>query len=224
MNVVKNYPKVLIVFAFFIVGIAVFTTRVAGQDDGWRIVRATYGYRSQVSDVTPLLLNLISSGGTDGKIFVSNETMGGDPAPERAKTLRIYARNSRNEEREFDYDEKGYMDVHPFLLRREDPDRYRHEERREEHHDRDDDWRDRDDYNGLLIIRGFYGMNGNNVNVTERLRSMMHGNSGISIKVNNTNLGMDPAPGAEKILIVIYRFQHKEQALVLHEGDVLNLP
>jgi hypothetical protein len=53
---------------------------------------------------------------------------------------------------------------------------------------------------------------------------MTRGNSGISIKVNNTNMAVDPAPGAEKILIVVYRFQHKEQALVLHEGDTLNLP
>jgi hypothetical protein len=224
MNVVKNYPKVLILFAFIIVGIAVFTTRVEGQDEGWRIVRATYGYRSQVADVTPQLLQVISTSGADGKIFVSNETLGGDPAPERVKTLRIYARNSRNEEREFDYDEKGYMDVHPFLLRREDPDRYRHEDRREGYREREDDWRDRDDYDGVRIIRGFYGVNGSTVNVTERLRSMSREDGGISMKVNNTNMGVDAAPGVEKILIVIYRFQHREQALVLREGDMLNLP
>jgi hypothetical protein len=224
MNVVKNYPKVLILFAFIIVGIAVFTTRVEGQDEGWRIVRATYGYRSQVADVTAQLLQLISTSGADGKIFVSNETLGGDPAPERVKTLRIYARNSRNEEREFDYDEKGYMDVHPFLLRREDPDRYRHEDRREGYREREDDWRDRDDFDGVRIIRGFYGVNGSTVNVTERLRSMSREDGGISMKVNNTNIGVDAAPGVEKILIVIYRFQHREQALVLREGDMLNLP
>lgn len=223
MNVVKNYPKVLILFAFFIVGIAVFTTRVEGQDEGWRIVRATYGYRSQVADVTPQLLQLISTGGADGKIFISNETMGGDPAEDHAKTLRIYARNFRNEEREFDYNEKGYMDVHPFLLRREDPDR-RHEERREEYRERADDWRDRDDYEGFRIIRGFYGVNGSTVNVTERLRSMSREDGGIAMKVNNTNMGVDAAPGVEKILIVIYRFQHREQAVVLREGDMLNLP
>src|SRR6202022_5078810 len=90
-----------------------------GQDEGWRIVRATYGYRSQVADVTALLLDLISRGGTDGKIFISNETLGGDPAPERVKTLRIFARNYRNEKREFTYQEKTSLDIYPFLGRRE---------------------------------------------------------------------------------------------------------
>lgn len=220
MQIIKKYPKILMVVAFFIVGAAVFTASVAGQDDGWRVVRATYGYRSQVSDVTPLLVQLISSGGTDGKIFVSNQTLGGDPAPERVKTLRIYARNRRNEEREFDYDENSYMEVYPFLLRREERD----ERYQGDNHYRNDDWRDRDDFDGFVIVRGFYGVNGSTVNVTERLRSMTRGNSGISTKINNSNMGVDPAQGAEKILIVIYRNQHVEQALVLREGDMLNLP
>jgi hypothetical protein len=175
------------------------------------------------TDVTAILLDLLSSGGTNGKIFINNQTMGGDPAPERVKTLRIFARNSRNEEREFDYDEKSYMDVYPFALRREDRSDFDRNRPREDHY-RNDDLRDREDYNGFSIIRGFYGVNGNTVNVTDRLRAMTQGKSGISTKVNNTSMGVDPAPGADKILIVIYSYQHKEQALVLHEGDSLTLP
>jgi hypothetical protein len=239
MKLLKRYPQALTSLALLVAGALLFTTRVAGQDEGgWRVVRATYGYLSQTRDVTPVLLQLISSAGNEGRIYISDATLGGDPAPERPKTLRIFARNQRNEEREFTYNEKTSMDIFPFLLRREDPDRKREERREDFDRDRQierrelpdydrgrdrDDWRDRDDYNGLFIIRAFYGVNGNNLNVTERLRSMMQGPV-LSMKVNNTNMGIDPKPGAEKILIVVYRFQHREEAIILHEGDRLNLP
>jgi hypothetical protein len=231
MKMVKRYPQILTSLALLVAAL-LFTGRVAGQDEGgWRIVRATYGYRSQTMDVTPILLQLISSGGTEGRIYISNETLGGDPAPERVKRLRIFARNTRNQEREFTFSEKTSMEILPFVIRHEerreerDQDRQvvRHEADNERGHMRDEDWRDREDYHGLFIIRAFYGVNGNNLNVTERLRSMMQGPS-LSMKVNNTNLGIDPTPGAEKILIVVYRFQHREEAIILHEGDMLNLP
>ncbi|HXM98615.1 MAG TPA: hypothetical protein VN982_09090 [Candidatus Dormibacteraeota bacterium] len=223
MSILKKYSRVLFAVFFFVAGAALFSTSLAGQDEGWRIVRATYGYRTQVADVTALLLDLISRGGTDGKIFISNETLGGDPAPERVKTLRIFARNYRNEKREFTYQEKTSLDIYPFLVRREPlgiPETVRDADDRYQN----DDWRDRDDYEAFTIIRAFYGVNGSTANVTERLRSFARGHQGISMKVNNTNLGGDPAQGAEKILIVIYRFHHQEQALVVPEGDTLNLP
>src|ERR1700737_5533761 len=101
MSILKKYSRVLFAVFFFVAGAALFSPSLAGQDEGWRIVRAPYGYRTQVADVTALLLDLISRGGTDGKIFISNETLGGDPAPERVKTLRIFARNYRNQKRAF---------------------------------------------------------------------------------------------------------------------------
>lgn len=233
MSILKKYSRVLFAVFFFVAGATLFSSSLSGQDEGWRIVRATYGYRSQAADVTALLLDLISKGGADGKIFISNETLGGDPAPEKVKTLRIFARNYRNETREFTYQEKTSLDIYPFLVRRDEPGRP--ERIPERVHDADDrfqdgdryqhdDWRDRDDYEAFTIIRAFYGVNGSTANVTERLRSFARGHEGISMKVNNTNLGGDPAQGAEKILIVIYRFHHQEQALVVPEGDTLNLP
>jgi hypothetical protein len=226
MSIAHKYPKVLVAVLFFAAGAALFATRLAGQEEGWRVVRATYGYGSRNADVTSLLVDLISRGGTDGKIFVTNETLGGDPAPERVKTLRVFARNRRNEEREFTFEEKTFLDVLPFSPRVEDHDR--HERVPERVRDADDryrgeDWRDRDDYEGFMIIRAFYGVNGRTMNVTERLRSFSR-HEGISMKVKNADLGGDPARGADKILIVIYRFQHREHALVLREGETLNLP
>jgi hypothetical protein len=236
MKMAKRYPHILTSLALLVAAALLFTGRVAGQSEGgWRIVRATYGYLSQTRDVTPTLLQLVSSGGTEGRIYISNETLGGDPAPERVKMLRIFARNMRNEEREFTYSEKTSMEISPFVMRREERREERREDRDEDRqvvrhyadnereHIRDEDWRDRDDYNGLFIIRAFYGVNGNNLNVTERLRSMMQGPN-LSMKVNNSNMGIDPTPGAKKILIVVYRFHHREEAIILHEGDRLNLP
>ena len=129
MKMVKRYPQISTSLALLVAAALLFTTRVAGQDEGgWRIVRATYGYRSQTMDVTPVLLQLISSGGTEGRIYISNETLGGDPAPERVKRLRIFARNMRNEEREFTYSEKTSIEILPFVMRREE----RREEREEQ--------------------------------------------------------------------------------------------
>ncbi|HZV59998.1 MAG TPA: hypothetical protein VFF42_06630 [Candidatus Eremiobacteraceae bacterium] len=227
MPIATKYSRLLFAILFFVAGAALFSTSLAGQDESWRIVRATYGYRSQVADVTALLLDLISRGGADGKIFISNETLGGDPAPEKVKTLRIFARNYRNETREFTYAEKTALDIYPFLPprdNRERPERVPERIRDADDRYQNDDWRDRDDYESFTIIRAFYGVNGSTANVTERLRSYARGHEGISMKVNNTNLGGDPAQGAEKILIVIYRFHHQEQALVVPEGDNLILP
>ncbi len=93
----------------------------------------------------------------------------------------------------------GFIDVRMFAVRRDDwddrgPDRG--------DHDRGD--RERGDPRGLMIIRGFYGVQGRTVNVTEQLRSMVR-DGVLSLYVNNNNLGGDPAIGADKVLIVIYQ-------------------
>jgi hypothetical protein len=42
--------------------------------------------------------------------------------------------------------------------------------------------------------------------------------------VNNNTLGGDPAVGADKVLIVIYRYQGEEQATAVREGNTLSIP
>jgi len=42
--------------------------------------------------------------------------------------------------------------------------------------------------------------------------------------MNNDSLGGDPALGAAKFLIVIYRYQGREQATMAREGDTLAIP
>ncbi|MGB9466768.1 MAG: DUF3395 domain-containing protein [Candidatus Acidiferrum sp.] len=218
MKAINHSVKLLIFLLVFSTGVMLFTTDVGAQDEGWQIMRADYGFRAQRTDVTDILRDLISRGGVNGRVAVNNQTMGGDPAVGRDKSLRIFARNRRNEEREFDVNEGGFIDVRMFAVRRDDwddrgPDRG--------DHDRGD--RERGDPRGLMIIRGFYGVQGRTANVTEQLRSMVR-DGVLALYVNNNNLGGDPAIGADKVLIVIYRYQGQEQATAVREGNRLVIP
>jgi len=220
MKTRNSYARILVLIAFVVgcstVFAAYFARSVAGQEQGWQMVRADYGYKSQRRDVTGLVGDLIARGGVNGRVAVNNQTMGGDPAVGKDKNLRIFARNRRREEREFDYPEGGSIDVSLFVIRNDDWDDDR---------GRGGNFggRDRDDWNGLRIIRAYYGMQRNTTNVTELLQRMVHDRM-LSVRVDNNNLGGDPAVGADKVLIVIYRYQGREQAVVLGEGNTLTIP
>jgi len=224
MRTSNRYAKFLIAMVFFVLGAAVFTPGVVGQDDTWQLTRADYGFRDQRTDVTDLLGDLISRGGVNGRIAVNNQTMGGDPAVGRDKSLRIFARNRRNQERQFDYKEGGFVEVRMFSVRGDDwDDRGRYADR----DDRGgyDGGRDRyrDGRRDMRIIRGFYGVQGRTANVTDLLRSMVRSGT-LTVNVNNRSMGGDPAIGAEKVLIVIYVYQGGEQAAAVREGNTLSIP
>ncbi len=129
-----------------------------------------------------------------------------------------------NEEREFDVNEGGFVDAHFFVVRRDDSDDRRRDERGRDDRPRDDhDRGDRGEAHDLLIIRGFYGVQGRTVNVTEQLRAMVR-DGVLAVRVNNENFGGDPAIGADKVLIVIYSFHGQEQATAVREGNRLVIP
>lgn len=205
--------------ALFAASFTFFSAPSGAQDDAWVIVRADYGFRNQRNDVTDILKDLISRGGVNGRVAVTNQTMGGDPAVGADKNLRIFARNRKGVEREFDYREGGFVDAATFVVRDEHPGNRR------------DDWdnhpnygdRDRDDYNGLRILRAYYGVQGRTVNVTDLLRSQVRG-GGLNVVVTNSALGGDPAVGYDKVLIVVYRYQGTETATAVREGNTLTLP
>jgi len=46
----------------------------------------------------------------------------------------------------------------------------------------------------------------------------------LSFVVTNSALGGDPAVGADKILIVVYRYQGKESAAAVREGYSVTIP
>lgn len=209
-----NRHAVLLTAAFLLAaGITFLGTWASAQEEGWQIVRADYGFKNQRNDVTDILKDLVERGGVNGRVAVNNQTMGGDPAVGAEKSLRIFARNRRYEEREFNYKEGSFVEARMFNFRREDWD------------DRPANYggRDQDDYNGIRILRAYYGVQGRTVNVTELLRSRVR-DGGLSFVVTNSALGGDPAIGSDKVLIVVYRYQGTETATAVREGYTLTLP
>ncbi len=213
MKLINRYAMFVIAAVLLAAGITLFSAPAGAQDDGWMIMRAEYGTRSQHNDVSDIVKDLVGRGGVNGRVAVNNQTMGGDPAPGADKHLRISARNRRNEEREFEYKEGGSIEVRTFNVNA----------RPNEWDDRPGAYGDRDDYPGVRIIRAYYGWQANTANVTEVLRSRMRDGQ-ISFVVTNGAMGGDPAPGADKILVVIYRYQGRESAAIVREGNTLSLP
>jgi hypothetical protein len=187
MNAANCCTRFLIAIALFALGAAVCMPTVAAQDDVWQVTRADYGHKSQRTDVTQLVQDLISRGGVKGRVAVNNQTMGGDPAVGKDKSLRIFATNSKNQERVFAYNEGSFFEVSMFSVPR-------------------NDWGDRGDN---------YGQYGRRSRVRDGV---------LAVNVNNNSLGGDPAVGADKVLIVIYRYQGQEQAAAAREGNTLALP
>jgi hypothetical protein len=225
MKLANRYVLFVIALVIFAIGATLFTAGLGAQEEGWQILRADYGFKNQRSDVTDILKDLIERGGVNGRVAVNNQTMGGDPAVGKDKSLHIFARNRRNEEREFNYNEGGFVEARMYNVRRDD---------RDDHpannvdHDRDArpahyGDRDREDWNSLKIIGGYYGVQGRTVNVTDVLRSRIR-EGVLSFVVTNSALGGDPAIGADKILIVVYRYQGKESATAVREGYSLTIP
>jgi hypothetical protein len=249
MKLPNRYVLFVIASIIFAISATLFTAGVGAQEEGWQILRADYGFKNRRSDVSDILKDLIERGGVNGRVAVNNQTMGGDPAVGKDKSLRIFARNRRNEEREFNYNEGGFVEARMFTVRRDvrddhpanygDRDRDDHPANYGDHDrdarpanygDRDRDARpanygdrDRDDWNSLKIIGGYYGVQGRTVNVTDVLRSRIR-DGVLSFVVTNSALGGDPAVGADKILIVVYRYQGKESATAVREGYSVTIP
>lgn len=110
----------------------------------------------------------------------------------------------------------GFVDVNMFAVRRDDRDDRDRDDRRGDR----GEWRDGDDFS---VVLAFWGVQGRTANVTDLLRSMVR-RGGLEIRANNGSLGGDPAPGADKVLIVIYQFKGSEQATAVREGNVLAIP
>src|SRR5690242_14187995 len=221
MKLANRHVLFILAVVIFAIGAGIFSAGVIAQDEGWQIVRADYGFKNQRNDVTDILKDLIGRGGVNGRVAVTNQTMGGDPAVGKDKSLRIFAKNRRNEEREFNFNEGGFVDARMFNVRPPEVRRDDWDDRRPGPGDRDR--RDQDDWNGLKIIRGYYGVQGRMVNVTELLRSRVR-DGALSFVVTNSALGGDPAVGADKILIVVYRSQGTEGATAVREGYSLAIP
>src|SRR6266566_3343585 len=213
MKSTNRYGVLVFAMMAIAIGTTLFSAGVGAQEEGWQITRADYGFKNQRNEVTDILKDLIGRGGVNGRVAVNNQTMGGDPAIGKGKSLHILARNRRNEEREFNYNEGGFVEVRVFNVRRDDRD----------DHAANYGNRDHDEWNGLTIIRGYYGVQGRTLNVTDALQSRIRDGM-LSFVVTNSALGGDPAIGAGKTLIVVYRHQGKESATAVREGNTMTIP
>jgi len=230
----------------------VFIGKAAAQSGEWQVVRAVYGFRSQQVDVTDVVRRLLWDGRESGRAAVNNQTMGGDPAVGADKTLRIIAENPRHERQEFEYREGAWIDVTLFSLRdnsrggdgRRDDDRPRDNDRirdrdgdgrrddvsLRERDDRDRDRKRDDDDRArhlaterLQIVRGYWGAQGQMINITDKLQAMVR-EGVLYVHVDNGSLGGDPAIGRDKVLIVVYTANGKEQAASTKEGNTMRIP
>ena len=158
-----------------------------------RINRAIYGNGNRSSDVTSRLNSQIQGGQLN--IQVNNQTMGGDPAPNRAKTLTVqYALNGRNSQvviNEGDTLSLPYGTTNT--------------------------------QGNLQIYRATYGAGYRTTDVTSRLNSQIQ-NGQLYLQVNSNSMGGDPAPGQTKTLTVQYAINGQASQVAVREGDTLRLP
>ncbi|HKD70590.1 MAG TPA: hypothetical protein VKB61_00600 [Candidatus Acidoferrum sp.] len=182
-----------------------------GPGPGWQVMFADWGAGNRRANVTDRVRVLLS--GT-GMVRVNNQNIGSDPAVGADKTLRISARDGRGQVREFTYKEGSNIDASQFynyggypggggsVPPRPGPN---------------------PDYGVLQIVRAYYGLNQRTNDVTQRMRGMVR-NGSLAVQVNNNNMGGDPAPGADKVLTVIYRVNGREQSSTVREGNMLRIP
>jgi hypothetical protein len=98
--------------AVFALVILFSATLFADRDEGkYIILSAQYGTRDHHVDVTDRLRDLARS---DRRFRMDNRTFGVDPDIGHVKTLRIYARGPRGEERVFEYREGSVLDGREF--------------------------------------------------------------------------------------------------------------
>lgn len=186
---------------------------------GWQVIKAEWGSGGRWMDVTNRVRVMLTG---NGMVKVNNANLGGDPAVGADKVLRIQARNSQGKSKQFIFKEGSSIDASQFY-----------------------------NYGGggypggpgypgnpnvpgnpgypgggygnLEIKRAFYGLNNRTNDVTQLIRRMSQ-NGTLELKVTNNNLGGDPAPGADKVLTVIYRYQGRDQTATVKEGNTLRIP
>lgn len=202
----RSLRPLLVTFTFVFCTF-LFATSAAAQT--WWVQSADYGAGNRRQDVTNTVRRLVS-----GPNFrVNNNTMGGDPYKGADKTLRIVGRDSNGNIRDFKYGEGSTVNSSIF---------------------RGAAWNGGGPgWNGgpgggqnnymLQITSARWGSGSRYRDVAPRLQGMVRNNR-LSVKVTPENMGADPTPGVSKTLIVVYRWQGRQQNVTKVEGEMLNLP
>ena len=164
---------------------------------GWQVLHAEWGAEGRRVDVTNRVRVMLSG---NGSVKVNNTNLGGDPAEGERKILRIRARNFRGESQEFNFAEGDYIDASQF---------YNYNGGFVE-----------DNAPGWRVMWAEWGAGDRFVDVTRRVRELL--SSGGRVKVNNTNLGGDPAEGARKVLRISARDPRGEvRQFAFEEGQYI---
>ena len=182
------------------------------------ILNAQYGTEHQHVDVTHRLRELARH---DQTFRVEYNTINADPAPGRAKMLRVYARQPNGQERFFDFPDGSVFDGGRFSgwgradwgqenwsggwngrLAENDHDAD-HRNGRDDH---DGDRREvREHHNGgeFLILSAQYGTERRHVDVTRQLKELARQDQ--TFPMDNHTFGIDPDYGQHKVLRIYAR-------------------
>jgi len=182
-----------------------------GPGSGWQVMFADWGAGNRRANVTDRVRTLLSG---NGMVKVNNQNMGVDPAVGADKILRISTREPARACREFSYKEGASIDASQF---------YNYGGYPGGGGGYPPPPPPNPGYGNLQIMRAYYGLNNRTNDVTQLLRGQVN-NGSLVMQVNNRNLGGDPAPGADKVLTVIYRVNGREQTATVKEGNTLRIP
>jgi hypothetical protein len=159
------------------------------------VVSARYGLvdYSRTLDVTEHVRALVQDGGLSVRVW---STLGGDPAPNFVKTLRVvYSRNGSEQSVAAVDDQTLTIPAGP------------------------------NSAGPLQILRADYGLlpdPARALDVTEHVRSLVE-HEGLRVRVGS-NLGGDPAPGVPKTLEVVYRREGSEKKVSGVDMETLTIP
>lgn len=204
-------------FVSMLLLLAAASTRAQpGRDDGqYQILQARYGTADRNVDVTRRLQELARE---DQPFRLDNEVFGVDPAEGRVKTLRIFARGQRGDERIFEYREGSVIDGAQFS-----------------------GWRGGNwgqvGWNGgwqgaaggagsaregqYRIQQALYGTARRNVDVTRQLRELARDDT--TFRMGNDTFGVDPDEGRVKALRIYARGPRGESRMFEYrEGSVID--
>jgi hypothetical protein len=175
--------------------VMVVAVNVLAQSGRWEILRAEYGSGGTWVDVTTRVRSLVREDSLN--IRVTNDMLGGDPAPGSPKTLRLRVRNESGHVSVLSFPEKESIGL---SIRTGGP-----------------------GWGTLQITRAEYGANKRFMDVVDLLNSRVQGNH-LSLRVTNETMGGDPAHELRKVLTVWYTFNGNDSQASVKEGDTLSLP
>jgi len=162
-----------------------------------RVMRAQYGIGNRYADVTELLNSRIQ--GDSLSLRVTNETLGGDPDPEKRKQLIVFYIFNGHQSR-VTVNEKDNLSLPG-----------------------NDVWSSGSSGDRLEILQASYGAGDRSRDVAKLLGSQIRGNA-LQLVVSNAAMGGDPAEGQKKRLRVIYVWQGLRYQTTVAEGETLAIP